>query len=146
MKFITILLSLSFILITTPAHSRDTKLMLSIQDALETPAFKNSLDPSIKLYFGKQSHPRVVKSLGTFPTNKKTNAFNKNDEAACQWVFLSGLLALQDRAKKEGGNAVINISSYYKKNTVRSKKTFECHAGTFIAGVALIGKVTKLAK
>ncbi len=146
MKFITIVLSLSFALITAPAHSRDTALMLPIQDALETSTFKNALDPSIKLYFGKQSHPRAVKSLGTFPTNNKTNAFNKSDEAACQWVFLSGLLALQNRAKREGGNAVVNISSYYKKKTASSKTKFECHAGAFIAGVALIGKVVKVAK
>jgi len=146
MKFISILFSLSLILSTMPAHSRDTALMLPIQDALKTSAFKNALDPSIKLYFGKQSHPRIIKSVGTFPTNNKTNAFNKTDEAACQWVFLSGLLALQNRAKREGGNAVVNISSYYKKKTVNSKTKFECHAGAFIAGAALIGKVVKIAK
>jgi len=57
-----------------------------------------------------------------------------------------GLLALQNRAKREGGNAVVNISSYYKKKTVSSKTRFECHAGAFIAGAALIGKVVKVAK
>ncbi len=46
----------------------------------------------------------------------------------------------------EGGNAVINIASYYKKNTVSSDTEFECHAGAVIAGVAMIGDVVTLAK
>jgi len=134
------------VLVAPQAYSRDTKHMLSIQDALASANFKEKLDPTISLYFGGQSHPKTVKSYGNFPTNKKTNSVNKSDEAACQWVFLSSLLALQARAKREGGNAVINIASYYKKNTFNSKTEFECHAGTFMSGVALTGEVVKIAK
>ena len=54
------------------------------------------------------------------------------------------VLSLQEQSKKEGGNAVINIASYYKKNTVSSEKEYECHAGAVIAGVALIGDVVTL--
>jgi len=146
MKFIITLLTLSLMLIAPQAYSRDSKLMLSIQDALASANFKEKLDPSISLYFSDQSHPKTVKSYGSFPTNNKTNSLNKTDEAACQWVLLSSLLALQERAKKEGGNAVINIDSYYKKNTFSSKTEYECHAGTFLSGVALKGEVVTIAK
>jgi len=146
MKFITIFLTLSLLLIVPQAHSRDTKLMLPIQDALASTNFIEKLDPTISLYFGNQPHPKTIKSYGVFPTNKKTNAFNKSDEVACQWVLLSALVALQERAKKEGGNAVINIASNYKKNKFSSKTKYECHAGAFVAGVALTGKVVKAAK
>lgn len=146
MKLITILLTLSFVLIVPQAHSRDTKHMLSIQDALASPNFMAKLDPTIKLYFGNKSHSKVIKSYGEFSTNKKTNAFNKSDEEACKWVLLSALLTLQERAKKEGGNAIINIASYYKKDKFSSKTKYECHAGAFLAGVALTGKVVKTAK
>lgn len=75
---------------------------------------------------------------------KKTNAFNKTDEEACNWVFLSAMIALKERAIKEGGNAVVDIKSNYKNNLTSSSDTFQCGAGTMIAGVALTGKVVKL--
>lgn len=146
MKIITVLFSLSLMLLAPQAYSRDTKHLLSIQDALASTSYQEKLDPSITLYFGDQPHSKVLKSFGAFPTNKKTNSVNKSDEAACQWVMLSALLALQARAKREGGNAVINIASYYKKQTVKSDTQFECHAGTFMSGAALIGEVVTLAK
>ncbi len=133
-------------LLTTQAHSRDTKHMMSIAEALETADYKEKLNPNIALYFGDQSHPKIIKSFGNFPTNKKTNSFNKSDETACQWVMLSALLALQARAEREGGNAIINIASYYKKNIVKSTTEFECHAGGFMTGAALTGEVVKLSK
>ena len=146
MKKIAACISVFLILASPQAFSRDTKHMLSIQEALQSPDFKERLDPSIRFYFGDQKHPKVLRSFGNFSTNKKTNAFNKSDEEACRWVMLSTLLSLQERAKKEGGNAVINIASYYEKNKVNSNKEYECHAGAIMAGVALTGEVVKLAR
>lgn len=126
--------------------ARDTKYMLPIADALDLPAAKDKLDGSVRFYFGKQPHPRVVKRIGEYVSNRKTNAFNKTDRVACEWVFLSSLLALRDRALEEGGNAVIDIRSYYRKNEVVSDTQYECHAGALVAGVTLKGTVVKLAE
>lgn len=146
MKYFTILLAMSLVLIAPQAQSRDTKNMFSLQQALESNDYKQKLDPNIRLYFGSQKHPEKITHFGEFSSNKKTNAFNKTDSYACQWVLLSALLSLQERAKTEGGNAVINISSYYNKNRVSSETEYECHTGAVIAGVALIGDVVTLAK
>ncbi len=146
MKFLAILLASSLLLITTQAHSRNTKHMFSVQQALQSADFKQRLVPNIRLYFGNQEHPEKTDFFGQFSSNKKTNSFNKTDKQACQWALLSALLSLQDRAKNEGGNAVINIASYYNKNTVSSNTDYECHAGAVIAGVALIGDVVTLAR
>ncbi|MBB3062868.1 hypothetical protein [Microbulbifer rhizosphaerae] len=54
------------------------------------------------------------------------------------------MIALQDRARREGGNAVVNIRSYYKKNEVNSSSEFECGAGAVMAGVTLEGEVVTL--
>lgn len=59
-------------------------------------------------------------------------------------MFLSAMIALQDRARREGGNAVVNIRSYYKKNEVNSSSEFECGAGAVMAGVTLEGEVVTL--
>jgi len=146
MKALTAILSFILVFTSPSAFARDTKYMLSIQEAMQSPDFKEKLDPDIRFYFGNQSHPRVIKNFGSFSTNKKTNAFNKSDEQACQWVLLSALLSLQERVRKEGGNAVINIASYYKKNKVVNNSKYECHAGAIMAGVALTGEVVKLAR
>lgn len=70
----------------------------------------------------------------------------KSDQKACQWAFLSAMATLQDRAIKEGGNAVVNIHSYYYKKTFSSSTEFECGAGTVMSGVTMVGDVVKLAE
>lgn len=54
------------------------------------------------------------------------------------------MISLQNGAKREGANAVIDIVSYYKKNEYRSATHFECHAGALIIGVALKGTYAQL--
>ena len=61
-------------------------------------------------------------------------------------MFLSAVLALQERARAEGGNAVINIKSNYKDHLTESATEFTCGAGALIAGVALKGDVVTLKK
>ncbi|WMY09047.1 excinuclease ABC subunit A [Paraburkholderia phenoliruptrix] len=127
-----------------PAFARDTVGNYPIEEALHSEPGKVGDD--IALYFAGQHHPAVVKTIGEFATNKKTNAFGKSDAAACQHVFLSAVIELQDRARKEGGNAVINIKSNYKNEVRESATEFTCGAGAVIAGVALKGDVVTLRK
>tara|TARA_R110002110_G_scaffold29975_5_gene106233 strand:+ start:2078 stop:2533 length:456 start_codon:yes stop_codon:yes gene_type:complete len=124
------------------ALARDDAQLYPVSGVLSMPG----VDSSVGVYFGNTPHPAVVKTLGTFPTNKKTNSVGKSDQEACNWAALSAVKTLQERALKEGGNAVINIKSYYKKNEVSHDDQFECHSGAFVTGVALIGDVVKLAK
>jgi uncharacterized protein YbjQ (UPF0145 family) len=129
-----------------PAQARDTKYLLPIAAALEVKEAKEKLDGSIKFFFGNQETPNVLAKLGTDVTNLKTNAVGKSDEKACNWVFLSAMVALERRAKQLGANAVINIVSYYQKQVMSSATEFECHAGAVIAGVALRGEFVKIAE
>ncbi|MCX4025397.1 excinuclease ATPase subunit [Endozoicomonas sp. SM1973] len=145
LKALCTLLAFSTLAISS-VEARDTRTMYSIQEALSKPAAKEKLLPNVPLYFGNQPTPRVLKRLGEYMSNKKTNAFNKSDKEACQWVILSALISLQQRAIQEGGNAVVNIKSYYKKNEISSTTEFECGAGALIAGVTLKGTVVKLAR
>jgi uncharacterized protein YbjQ (UPF0145 family) len=100
----------------------------------------------ILFFFGDEQHGEVLKDLGEIKTSKKTNAFGKPDEEACHWVFLSAMKALKAHAIKKGGNAVINIRSNYRNNQTSSSETFKCDAGTWVAGVALIGTIIEMKK
>jgi hypothetical protein len=109
---------------------------LSIQDALQYKGTKRTIDPSIHLSFGDQGH-----SGKEWTANRKTNGVNKSAEEACKIAFLSAVIALQDRAKKEGKTSVIDIYSYYKKKKFSSPTEYECEDGSIMNGVALRGKV-----
>ena len=129
-----------------PAQARDTKHLLPLDSASSMKDKDGVLDGSVKFYFAGQPHPAVLEKISTDITNMKTNAFGKSDEEACKWAFLSGLVQLHKKAKELGGNGVVNIVSYYKKNEMASATEFECHAGATMAGVALKGDIVKLGK
>jgi uncharacterized protein YbjQ (UPF0145 family) len=133
--------------ITSVAVARDDRLMFPVKDAMaKGQTTKDRLDPSIPLYFGKKAPAGVEKKIGEWTSNKKTNATNKSDQDACEIAFVSAALSLQERAKREGGNAVINIKSVYRNENVDSEKEYLCGAGTFLSGVALRGTVVTLKK
>ncbi len=125
------------------AHGRDDHLMLPIADALKSPD-ASKLDPRIKMFFGKARPSSVARSLGTWITNKKANAFGKSDKEACERAFMSAMVSLQQRARAAGGNAVIGITSYYKKIVAENATHYMCGAGAIVAGVAFRGEVVKL--
>jgi uncharacterized protein YbjQ (UPF0145 family) len=130
-------------IITSTGWARDDVDSYSAQEALSLAQAQEILGSEIAFYFGNQKHGSIVKNFGEVSTNKKTNAIGKSDKEACQWVFLSAMKALKNRAIREGGNAVINIVSNYKKYKVEieDNDSFLCGAGTIMAGVALKGTI-----
>ena len=132
------------IIFTSTAIARNSISGYSVDEALSHEKAESVLGGDFRFYFGEQKHGKVIQKLAEIRTNKKTNAFNKSDVEACQWVFLSALKAIKDRAIQMGGNAVINIRSNYKNNLTSSNDSFQCGAGNVIAGVALVGIVVKI--
>jgi hypothetical protein len=128
------------------AHARDSEYKLPIQEVLQNPEYKAKLGDDVTFRFGDGKVPARARSLGEFVANQKTNSVGRPDEQACRWAMLGALVELRERALKEGGNAVVNIVSYYQKDTFSSPTLYDCHAGGIIAGVALKGTVVKLRK
>lgn len=125
------------------AQARDDRVNLPIADAM---AAQGKLGGDIAFYWADQAHAAIAHKFGTYATNKKTNAFNKTDKEACEWAWLSAMLALEAKARSLGGNAVINISSNYKNQPFSSTESYQCGVGRVIAGVALKGTVVTLPK
>ena len=147
MKFTTVITAIAamgFVSYATAA-GRDDHIKLPIQGALEKgQSYKDTVGSDIKLFWGTQKTPAIAQKMGEFTSNKKTNAANKSDQDACDLAFISAVIALQQRARKEGGNAVVNIRSVYKKEDSDSPTDYVCGAGRIMAGVALRGTVVKL--
>jgi hypothetical protein len=141
--FVVILAAVAATSVSGLAVARDTHLKLPIKDAMATAAAREKLGTDVKFVFGAPG-PAGAKDLGTFTSNKKTNFANKTDKEGCEWAFLSAMISFKERALREGGNAVVNIQSYYKKNEFSSTTEYECGAGAIMGGVTFRGTVVKM--
>lgn len=104
------------------------------------------LGDSVKFYFGSQKTLNIASVITSDKTSQRTNGFNKSTDTACQWVFLSAMLALQKRATELGADVVVNIVSNFKDQVFSSETEYECADGAIMAGVALKADFVKLAK
>ena len=138
------LIALLCTVLASAACARDTTHHLPIDTAMAAAKAAGKIDDKVRFYFGDQKHPKPKADLGSFTTNRKTSSFGKSDERACEWAMQSAIIELYNRAIKEGGDAVVGIESYYKKQPYVSAKDYECHAGAIVAGVALKGQVVRL--
>lgn len=139
------LLSVALVVISlfsAQASAANRQVWVPLKDVVQLGLDGGQLDGSVTFHM-KGSSPEVSKKMDTDQSNKKTNAFNKTDEFACQWSILSALVSFQNSAKQRGADAVVDIVSYYKKNTKEDPNNIECYAGTFVAGAAIRGTYAK---
>ncbi len=98
------------------SQARDTAVYLPFDKAVAEATRAGKIDGSVKFYLaGNTPSGNVTVVSAGAVTNKKTNAFNKSDEVACEWVAQSAIISLHQAAKNAGANAVTNIVSFYKK-------------------------------
>lgn len=127
--------------IVATVEARNDKHLLSINDAMQSA----NLDGSVRFFFTKQKTPAVAKGLGSASVHGKVSTRPERDEESCKAAFREALAALQKRANKAGADAVVNIVSYYRKETTSSASEFQCNAGA-AAHVMLRGEMVQLAQ
>lgn len=136
------LLFLSLLPASSQVQARDDLITLPVAALFDNPEYAAKLE-GVQFFFGSTPHPAVAKEHGEFTSNKKTNAFKKDDQFACNWALLSALLAFKDRALGLGADAVVGIRSFYKNNDFRGDTDYQCGAGNIMAGVTMKGTVVK---
>ena len=136
---------LTLFTIATPALAKDSWHQFSAKEAQVGKVGTDSLKPGIRLYMKGEKHGKVIKQLGEFKSNKRSNSFGKSARSSCDRAFISALMSLQDRAEKEGGNAVIDIYSITRDKQFESVEEYSCIRGGFVTNVALMGTVAELA-
>ena len=129
-----------------PASAEDKMIKFPIAGAMAANDAQQRLGDTVKFYFADQPTPKVASKITSDKTSQRTNGFGKSSEKACNWVFLSAMLALQKRATEVVADAVINIVSNFKDQEFASQTEYECADGAIMAGVALKGDFVKLAK
>ncbi|PJI98636.1 hypothetical protein CLU85_3465 [Acidovorax sp. 69] len=123
----------------TMAHARNDVLTLPLDEVVRMGVEQGKLDGSVKFYLSGAKTPKVSARLGEDVANKKTNGVGKDDAFGCKWAALSALIAFQESAKQKGANAVVDLHSYYKRDTIKNPVTYQCHAGNIVIGVTLKG-------
>lgn len=126
-----------------PARAADQMLDLAVADAKASRHAGALLE--VPFFMAGEKHPAVGRKLGEWPTNQRTNAFAKSKTDACHRVFISAIRSLQLRARKEGGDAIVEVRSTTKDQPLESATQFRCAAGAAVANVSLTGTVVKLA-
>jgi uncharacterized protein YbjQ (UPF0145 family) len=140
MKIATIAAFAAAVSLSSLAIAADETMNMPIKDGLEAGKHtKNTISDDIKLYFGKQKTPAVDKKIWEGSTTQKS--MRKSQKEHCETAFVSAILRLQDRARKEGGNAVINIVS---GGSNESSTEYTCTSGRVTGSVTLHGTVVKL--
>ncbi len=131
------------LLVSSSALARNTFHDLAVADAVANgKGHENLLD--VRFFMAGAEHPAVARELGSFTASRRTNAFNKSDEAACQITFLSAVISLQGRARELGADALIEIRSTTKGQELVSATHYRCVAGTAVANVVLSARLVKL--
>ncbi len=128
------------------ASAADVKKKFTLESARASSDVQDVLNGNIVMYWGAQAHPKVEKEIGVYKTSKRTNGFMKAEEEACSRALASALIVFQERARKEGGNAVIGLQSNIKNQVETSETEYSCLVGSLMVNVALKGKVVKLKK
>lgn len=143
---IVLLVLLTLSVTASPSLAKDAWHKFSAKEAQSSELGKEKLDANVKLYMKGQKHGKASKTYGEFKSNKRTNSLGKSAQGACDRAFISALLALQSRASKEGGNAVIDIYSITKDKKFESASEYSCVKGSIVTNVALSGTVVKIGK
>lgn len=143
MKKITLAFVLASLTVGNAAFARNEGVYLPLADAVKLGMEQGKLDGSVKFYPSGAKTPAVQSRMSTDVSNKRTNSVGKTDAAACHWAALSALIALENKAKSMGANAVVDLHSYNKKNVYKDTTNYECRAGNMMSGVTLRGTYAK---
>jgi len=135
MRNIFLILTILTIGALTNASAGQGIQKFSIKKALKDTRANANLDHRIRLSFGKRGAGREWTAI------RRTMRFGRSAEEACNRAFLSAVIALQDRAKKQGKRSVVGIYSYHKKRVYSSSSKFMCEDGNMMSAVTLRGKV-----
>jgi uncharacterized protein YbjQ (UPF0145 family) len=143
MKIATIIGILVICGFAAPATAADDVLKFKIQGGIATgkASSRDQIKDDIALYFGKQKTPPVVKKLWEGDSSQTSS--RRSQQERCETAFASAIIRLQNKARTEGGNAVINITSGSGES---SETEFTCTAGRMMSRVHLRGTVVTLKK
>ncbi|HUA79358.1 MAG TPA: excinuclease [Dyella sp.] len=144
MKAKTLALTLCVATLPGTALAADKVVHFPFENAVAAATKSGKLDGTVKFYLAGNAPSGHVQVVSDYLTvTRRTNAFGKNDQKACDWALQSALIAMQDGAKETGVNALVDIVSDFGTE-YRDSTNYECHVGMLMAEVSLKVKRAKV--
>jgi hypothetical protein len=137
------LLAIALLLVPLAAQARDTEHILPVATARDGQLGQAKL-LDVPFYMHGQEHPALAKLISEPTSNRTTRGAFRSDEESCQVAVLSALIALQERAQKDGGDASVDIVSVTREQLTESATDHRCVAGSTTVHVPVKGKIVKL--
>jgi|GEM_PF-943625 len=135
----------SWLLLAVAPHTsaRETEHFFEVSQAVTSKLGRTRL-LEVPFYMkGQEGAPEATQSLGTWTQERSTRGVMRTDKTSCDVAFLSALIALQESAKKDGADAIVNLVSATRGKTTESPTHYRCISGATIAHVALTGDIIK---
>jgi|SRR5258706_11659398 len=122
--------------------ARAAVIVMDFQQALNSDDVKSALGHDVAFYLSGMTTPTIQKTFQVVGGRSTTIRGSGTPQKNCLRVLLKVLQTLHDQARRQGGNAVVNIVSDYKNKEVANSSTIECYTGdTVMAHVTLKGFV-----
>lgn len=145
------LLGAALLAVAGVASARNERLLLPIEPAMRSPGTRALLGGDIALRFGAASASpgemgfvvvhAVADPFG--PPNGGGARVRRADDVVCLDAFRKALMDMQQRARTQGGTAVVGIVSNYNNMVMDSPHVYECHIGHSRGVVDLRGVVSR---
>ena len=128
------------------ALARDESIYLDLRKALSSSEFKSALGDDIVFFVRGDPTPAVEMELLTIPMTSTTSR-GRPSEQNCLAMLLRALAAMRDSARRQGGNAVIDLASNYGGEIPADASVVDCKHGRQVsARVVLRGTVARLSR
>lgn len=122
-------------------QARETEHFFEVSQAVESKLGRTKL-LDVPFYMkGQDGAPEAVKLLGTWSQERSSRGLLRGDKKSCDVAFLSALIAIQESARKDGADTIVNLVSSTKGKTTESPTHYRCIAGATIVHVGLTGDV-----
>jgi hypothetical protein len=123
--------------------ARETEHIFEVSQAVNSKLARTKLLEVPFFMKGQEGAPAATQNLGTWTQERSTRGVMRTDKKSCDVAFLSALIALQESAKKDGADAIVNLVSATRGKTTESPTHYRCVAGATIAHVGLTGDIIK---
>src|SRR5258706_9522518 len=144
-QMLSALLISGLLAISSPAAWAEDVLIMDPQIALSSDEFKAGLGNDVAFYFTGAATPAFKTDMEEFLVDRVTRRSAGPPKTHCRRVLLAAFLDFQARARKKGGNAVVNMVSFYQKPYAADSTRVECHITSSSTGlIVLIATVAQI--
>ena len=127
------------------SQARDTAVYLPFDKAVAEATRSGKIDGSVKFYLaGNTPAGKVTVVSPGAVTNKKTNAFNKSDTEACEWVVQSAIISLHQAREKRRRQRRDQHRQLLQEQRAQGCADLRMPRRRIMAGVALKGDLAKI--